>query len=113
MAFPTLNYANANHRPPLARSDVYEPNLGQYAPDIQSDFVPFRQTRIIVPLLDPKDFAPVSMLTPILMVAGQPRIMATHLLFSAQTRTRGQPVASASDHHDDIIHALDLLFTGF
>lgn len=51
-------------------------------------------------------------LNPRIPVGGIDYILLTHLLAAIPLSTLGEPVASAQSQRDQIIAALDLLFTG-
>ena len=97
----------------MARFDVYRTRRDDLALDVQSNFVPFRNTRVVVPLLRRGVLPIVADLTPVFAVDGEQRVMATHLLFSALSKDLGPPVTSLAAHQDDITRALDVLLTGF
>ncbi len=75
--------------------------------------MPFRNTRVVAPLVRRGTLPVVAGLTPVFVIDDEQRILATHLLFAALTRDLGHPVTSLAEHQDDITRALDVLLTGF
>lgn len=81
--------------------------------DIQSDQLDRMPTRIVVPLGRPDTFLqPVRRLNPVLEVDGEPLILITELASSLPARVLVRKIASLAAHRNDIIAALDFLFTG-
>jgi toxin CcdB len=100
----------------MARFDVYPmPGLVAqgYLLDVQADILGYLNTRTVVPLL-PKSAAPAAIrsLNPALEIEGKPYTMLTQAIATLPARDLRGKVASLGNHHDDIMRALDILFTG-
>lgn len=46
-------------------------------------------------------------------VSGRNLVMATHLMLAVPERSLGRPLASLFPRYDEIVAALDMIFTGF
>ena len=105
----------------MARFDVYR-NPGKteastpYLLEVQSPLLQDLATRVVVPLRRLDQFANVTLptkLTPVFSINGTDCMMETPKLASVPNRILQTPVASLTDHQDDIIAALDFLFQGY
>ena len=80
---------------------------------IQSDFLSDLQTRVAAPLVLAEKFGtPVSRLNPTFKVADRAVVLSIGELAAIDRRELGEGVASLAASRDDIIAALDFLFTG-
>ncbi len=93
---------------------VHALRTGELVVDVQSDLLDPFETRVVIPLIAPEQ-APQAphRLDPVLEVAGERRILATHLLAALPRAELGTPVGSLAAEHDAIRTALDMLFPGF
>jgi toxin CcdB len=80
--------------------------------DVQSDLVAGLATRVVVPLCPPSLAGPIKTLTPVFEIQGRPHLMLTPQLAGVPARQLGDEAADLSGHGDEILAALDLLFTG-
>ena len=103
----------------MAQFDVYiNPNAGTrkaipYLLDVQADLLDKLATRVVVPLVDADEMAAAARhLNPQFKVKGASVIMSTAELAGVSVRSLGEKVASLKSRRDEIIAALDLLFTG-
>lgn len=97
----------------MARFDVFRSRSGeQLLLDCQSDMLDYFQTRFVVPLVEESVATRTACLHPTFTVNGQKLIMATQLASAVDRRELGVQVANLSDHHDQIVAALDMLITG-
>lgn len=99
----------------MARFDVYAlPHRKELALDIQSDFVDFLPTRLVVPLVGRDYFDKLipQMHFPI-RVNGTCFYMATHMAAAIPASLLKKPIANAADHSTDITAAIDFLLQGF
>lgn len=100
----------------MARLDVYElpGNPPRYVMDVQSDLLSYLATRAVVPLL-PQSRAktPVKGLNPAYEIGDDWFVVITQEIAVMPKKHLRTRVASLSDHHDEILRALDILFTGF
>ncbi len=97
------------NRSPRTRGDV------PYLLAVQSDLLQDLATRVVVPLYrkTPEAGPAITRLMPELVVEGVSLIMNTAQLAGVAVRELGEPVTVLADHRQDILAALDLLFTGF
>ena len=97
----------------MARFDLFR-FKGGYVVDVQANHLTEFQTRVVAPLLRDGDVpAPMPRMHPVFTLAGQPYVMATHLLSAVPRPLLGKPLRSLSEHQDEITQALDTLLTGF
>lgn len=104
----------------MAQFDVHKnPNpdsnlLIPYLLDVQSDVLRNLATRVVVPLLTVSAMGrPAKHLNPRFNVEGITVIMSTAELAGINVRDLGQKVASLKQHREEIVGAIDFLFTGF
>ncbi|MCK6452290.1 MAG: CcdB family protein [Alphaproteobacteria bacterium] len=80
---------------------------------MQGDFLSDLQTRIAAPLVLADRFGtPVTRLNPTFRVADRIVVLSVGELAAIDRRELGEPVGSLATSRDDIIAALDFLFTG-
>lgn len=103
----------------MAQFDVYRnPNPETAGPipyllDIQADFLDVLSTRVIVPLLTLEAMGKTAqVLNPIFTVENRRVVMSTAELAGIPLRSLGEAVCSLAEQRNEIIAALDLLFTG-
>ena len=103
----------------MAQFDVYlNPSADTcdaipYLLDVQAELLDGLATRVVVPLLAEEAMtAAARHLNPQFKIKGIPVIMSTAELAGVSTRSLGDKVASLKNKRDEIIAALDLLFTG-
>jgi toxin CcdB len=81
--------------------------------DLQSDFLSDLQTRVVVPLTKAESFGPpIKRLNPTFKIANRSLVLSTAELAGIDRRDLGESVGSLADSRDEIIAALDFLFTG-
>ncbi|USD64469.1 CcdB family protein [Vibrio sp. SCSIO 43136] len=82
--------------------------------DLQTDLLDGLTTRVVVPLLEydssPK---PANTLNPIFEVEGKQIVMLTQFLAAVSQIELREFVTDLSDHHKEVMDALDMLFLGF
>ena len=103
----------------MAQFDVYlNPNpdtrkIIPYLLDVQADLLDTLATRVVAPLvLAEKMELAARQLNPQFKVKGVAVVMSTAELAGITNRSLGEKVASLKTKRDEIIAALDLLFTG-
>lgn len=103
----------------MAQFDVYlNPNtstrkLIPYLLDVQAELLDTLATRVVVPLILAEEMGLAARhLNPQFKIKGVAVIMSTAELAGIATRSLGDKVASLKNKRDEIIAALDLLFTG-
>lgn len=101
----------------MARLDVHPmpgANRNGYVVDVQADLLSHLATRTVVPLL-PEGEAPkpINDLNPVFEIHGKRHVMATQAIASIPGRELKPAVASLTEHHDQIVRALDVLLLGF
>lgn len=83
-----------------------------YVVDLQADFLRDLPTRILAPLVRPAAIRPSPHLNPIVTIDGEAFAVMTNHFVSLPTEMLAPTVATLSHHRDDLINALDFLFTG-
>ncbi|CAG0939963.1 Toxin CcdB [Gallionellaceae bacterium] len=103
----------------MAQFDVYlNPNADTrsfipYLLDVQADLLDVLATRVVAPLVLVEEMGPAAKhLNPQFKVKGVAVVMSTAELAGVSIRSLGDKVGSLNDRRDEIIAALDLLFTG-
>ena len=99
----------------MARFDLYRPRQGPgLLLDVQSHFLDFLQTRVVVPLVPPDRMPkPIRDLHPVFEIEGAQLLLATQLLAAVPKRELGRAVGNLESERDAVTRALDLLLTGF
>ena len=104
----------------MAQFDVYEnPNTARspsipYLLDVQVEFLDNLSTRVVVPLVRTSFFGKAAtQLNPQFAIDQSIVIMSTAELAGVSVRHLGKKVCSLRGQRDEIIAALDFLFTGF
>lgn len=103
----------------MAQFDVYlNPNAATrkeipYLLDVQAELLDTLATRVVVPLVVAEEMGQAArLLNPQFKVKGMAVVMSTAELAGISNRLLGDKVASLKNRRDEIIAALDLLFTG-
>lgn len=102
----------------MAQFDVYlNPNADTcksipFLLDVQAELLDMLSTRVVVPLVMAEEMAPARNLNPQFKIKGVAVVMSTAELAGVPNRALGEKVASLKNKRDEIIAALDLLFTG-
>ena len=103
----------------MAQFDVYlNPNAATrkvipYLLDVQADLLDTLATRVVVPLVLAEEMGLAAKhLNPQFKVKGTAVVMSTAELAGVTNRALGDKVVSLKSKRDEVIAALDLLFTG-
>jgi toxin CcdB len=103
----------------MAQFDVYlNPNPATrkaipYLLDVQADLLATLATRVVVPLILVEEMGLAAKhLNPQFKIKGVAVVMSTAELAGVPNRSLGDKVTSLKNKRDEIIAALDLLFTG-
>ena len=103
----------------MAQFDVYlnpNPDTSASIPfllDVQAELLDMLATRVVVPLVLAEEMGIAAKnLNPQFKIKGVAVVMSTAELAGVSTRALGDKVASLKNKRDEIIAALDLLFTG-
>ncbi len=103
----------------MAQFDVYlnpNPDTRRFIPyllDVQADLLDSLATRVVAPLILTEEMGlAAKCLNPQFKIKGVAVIMSTAELAGVPNRSLGDKVASLKNKRDEIIAALDLLFTG-
>ena len=103
----------------MAQFDVYlNPNAATrksipYLLDVQADLLDTLATRMVVPLILAEEMGLAAKhLNPQFKIKGAAVVMSTAELAGVANRSLGDKVASLKSKRNEIIAALDLLFTG-
>lgn len=85
-----------------------------YLLDLQADLLEALGTRVVAPLVTASLFGkPATHLNPTFIIDESPVVMSTAELAGVPVRLLGKAVGSLKGQRDEILAALDLLFTGF
>jgi toxin CcdB len=103
----------------MAQFDVYlNPNAATrkaipYLLDVQADLLDTLATRVVAPLVLAEEMGlAAKYLNPQFKVKGTAVVMSTAELAGVSNRSLGDKVVSLKNKRDEIIAALDLIFTG-
>lgn len=102
----------------MAQFDVYANPVrdmeggAPFVVDVQSEQLAGLPTRMIVPLAIMEDFQPLRHLNPLVEIDDQRLALMTQFMAAVPRHILGQPVTNLADRRDDIVAALDFLFTG-
>ena len=103
----------------MAQFDAYlNPNPATrkaipYLLDVQADLLGTLATHVVVPLVLVEEMKlNIKQLNPQFKIKGVSVVMSTAELAGVSTRAYGEKVVSLKNKRDEIIAALDLLFTG-
>lgn len=104
----------------MAHLDVYpNPNASAkgfpFLLELQADLLGELPTTVVAPLGLPNviDQIPVLRLNPTVTVAGERYVVMTQELAAIKRRLLKSPVANLSSQREEILAAIDFLFTGF
>jgi toxin CcdB len=79
---------------------------------LQSDLVSSLKATVVAPLVCRTKLTGAGRLNPLVTIAGEEFWLATHELFALDRRKLRSKVVSLAARRDDIIAAIDMLFTG-
>lgn len=99
----------------MAQFDIYtSPSAGAaYLLDLQDELIDMLSTRVVAPLIALEEVDKrMKILSPVIPVKGVDHILMTHLLAAIPGASLKGKVGSAASQRDEIIAALDFLFTG-
>ncbi|MDB4963050.1 MAG: putative plasmid maintenance protein CcdB [Myxococcales bacterium] len=101
----------------MAQFDIYRnPRAGTFPLllDIQADLLASLGTRVVVPMATPKQYGtkPITRLNPTARVKGTEYVLVFQELAAVPASALGEPVASLVTRRQDLVAAIDLLFTG-
>ncbi|WP_026840381.1 CcdB family protein [Citrifermentans bremense] len=104
----------------MAQFDVYRngnPRTRDKIPyllDVQAELLASLATRVVVPLFTVSAMGkPVRHLTPRFSIENRDVVMSTAQLAGIDQQVLGEKVGSLAERREEIIAALDFLFTGF
>lgn len=80
--------------------------------DVQAGLLDMLSTRVVVPLVVAEEMLSAKNLNPQFKIKGIDVVMSTAELAGISNRALGDKVSSLKNKRDEIIAALDLLFTG-
>jgi len=103
----------------MAQFDVHPNPVGEMADmapfvlDLQDGGLAAMPTRLVAPLVRQEEgVRPARHLTPVMAVDGERLMLMPHLMAAVPAKSLGRPIGSLADRRDEIVAALDFLFTG-
>jgi len=103
----------------MAQFDIYRnPNPETqacipYLLDVQADLLDVLATHVVIPLHTTASMPkPARHLNPTLEINGEKLVLSTAELAGVPAAMLGKPIGNASPYREDIIAALDFVFTG-
>ena len=99
----------------MAQFDIYKRQGAdiEFLLDLQDEMLETLSTRVVAPLAPLGTVGlPMKTLNPVISVRGIPYVLLTHLLAAIPNSSLGEFAGSARAQRDEIIGAIDLLFTG-
>ncbi|MDA8231157.1 MAG: CcdB family protein [Magnetospirillum sp.] len=101
----------------MAQFDLHRNAAAGYPPFLMvlhHDLVDGLATAVVAPLVPAADLdnRPVPKLHPVFEVGGEPFVLLTVQLAGVSPRTLGERIATFAHRRDEIVAALDFLFTG-
>ncbi|MDR3393660.1 MAG: CcdB family protein [Parasulfuritortus sp.] len=105
----------------MAQFDIHtNPDPGSakvipYVIEVQSDLLDELPTVVVLPLADPSTIEqlPILRLNPRVTVEEQPLVVLAQDMAAVPRRLLSKPIGNLSAQRNDILAALDFLFTGF
>ena len=96
-------------------TDAESASVIPYVLDVQSNFLDGLATCIVIPLTTPEalDTLPILRLNPPVSIGGKTLVTLTQDMAPVPRRLLRHPVANLSAQREEILAALDFLFTGF
>ena len=83
-----------------------------YLLDVQTDLLDTLKTRVVIPLERYSNNKAIQTLSPIFTIEGTQVMLCTPELAGISTRHLGEYVGSLAEYRQEIMAALDLLFSG-
>lgn len=101
----------------MAQFDLFKnPRTGLYPLllDVQADVLGRLATRVVVPLTTVKRYGarPMTRLNPVVAVRGVSYVLLFQELAAVPASALGERVGSLAEQRDELVRAVDLLFTG-
>jgi toxin CcdB len=100
----------------MAQFDVFRnPRRGLFPllADVQADLLSGLATRVVVPMARRKRFGkPITRLNPLCTIGGVEYVLVFQEMAAVPVSMLRAPVASLSTRRDELIAAVDLIFTG-
>ena len=99
----------------MARFDIHRiAGFDGYALEVQADLLASFATIVVIPLIPlEKASKPVSRLNPVFRIGGQRYVMQTQAIAAVPRKELGARAGSLTEHHFEIVAALDMLLSGF
>jgi len=97
------------YRNPNPETNIFIP----YLLDVQADLLDVLATRVVAPLHTLESISkPLRHLNPVLEINGEKFVLSTAELAAVSVGVLGEPAGNVRSDRDEIIAALDFLFTG-
>ena len=99
----------------MAQFDIYRRQGGsiEFLLDLQDEMLESLTTRVVAPLIPLEAIeTPMKTLNPRISIGGVHYVLLVHLLAAIPKTALGELAGSARTQRDEIVGAIDLLFTG-
>jgi toxin CcdB len=97
----------------MARYDVHRQLDGVLLLNVQADTLDGIKTRVVIPMLPVESAPPARRLNPVISIGGRRMTILTQSLVALPLADLGPVIANIKNHHDEIVAALDMLFSGY
>ena len=98
----------------MQRFDVYELKNGPMVLNVQSDYLDWIDTRLVIPLVPRKNAPPpAKLLNPIFEIQNSQLVLLTQAMSAISTQLLQKKISNLSAEQDHITRALDMVFQGF
>lgn len=96
----------------MARYDLFSDG-DQYLLDVQADALDHLNTCVVIPVRRPENAPkPARRLNPSVLIDGKQFILVTQYATAMRRSELGEHAGDLSQHYDEIVAALDMLFQG-
>jgi toxin CcdB len=96
----------------MAQFDIFRFADNGLVVDLQADALASLATRLVTPLYPASGLRPIRQLNPVVMIGGEPHIIAIQEAAAVRLTSLGAKAGSAAHLRDKIIAAVDVLITG-
>lgn len=83
-----------------------------YLVDLQADLLEHLQTRVVAPLISLNNIRPIDEINPVVSLNGNPFVVSIAEVAGVSIENLGEKVGSLAHYRNEIVAAVDFLFTG-